>query len=88
MNADGRVLSPGPVAANDGGRTDQFVVGALAAELDQETGPQDEHLAVVGRLWLEASRFQFHFCIASTGFKKKEKRKHQELEIIIQHESF
>jgi hypothetical protein len=70
MNADGRVLSPGPVAANDGGRTDQFVVGALAAELDQETGPQDEHLAVVGRLWLEASRFQFHFCIASTGLKK------------------
>lgn len=64
MNADGRVLSPGPVATNDGGRADQFVVGALAAELDQEAGPQDEHLAVLGRLWLEASRFQFHFCIA------------------------
>jgi hypothetical protein len=35
MNADGRVLSPGPVATNDGGRADQFVVGALATELNQ-----------------------------------------------------
>lgn len=62
MNADGRVLSPGPVATNDGGSAYQFVVGVLATELNQKTGPKDEHLAVLGRLRLETSRFQFHFC--------------------------
>ena len=68
MNADGRVLSPGPVATNDGGSADQFVVGVLATELNQKAGPKDEHLAVLGRLRLETSRFQFHFCFCFCFF--------------------
>lgn len=55
MKADGRVLSPGPVATNDGGRSDQFIFGAVTTELNQKAGPQHEHFAVLGRLRLDAS---------------------------------
>lgn len=63
MKADGRVLSPSPVATNDGGRSDQFVLGALATELNQKAGPQDKHFTMLGRLRLDAARIQSHFYI-------------------------
>lgn len=77
METDGRVLSPRSVAANDSGRSDQFVLGALAAKLHQKTRPQHEHLAVLGSHRFDATGIQPHFCIYNVIQQQKKKMKNR-----------